>query len=251
MNPCLLIPIYDHKDTIRKVLESLEPLRLPCLVVNDGSGPATREILDDVVKTFDWVEVQHHPVNQGKGVALRHGFRLAAARGFTHALTLDADAQHDAADASRFLEEAERNPDALVLGAPIFDASAPRSRLYGRKLSVGLVWLATLSREVRDPLCGFRCVPLAPALTLMERVAMGDRMDFEPELAVRLVWEGVPVVNLPTHVRYFVDGLSHFDVIWDDVRLASLYTRLTLRMLTRLPATLARRLEGGRPWGPA
>jgi glycosyltransferase involved in cell wall biosynthesis len=251
MNPCLLIPIYDHKDKIREVLESLEPLRLPCLVINDGSGPATREVLDDVAKKFDWVDVQHHPVNRGKGVALRHGFRLAAARGFTHALTLDADGQHDAADARRFLAAAQCDPRALVLGAPIFDSSAPRARLYGRKLSVGLVWLATLSREVRDPLCGFRCVPLAPTLAVMERVAMGDRMDFEPELAVRLVWEGVPVVNVPTHVRYFVDGLSHFDVIWDDVRLASLYTRLTLRMLTRLPGRFARRLTGSGPRGSA
>jgi len=251
VNPCLLIPIFDHKDTIRGVLQSVEALRLPCLVINDGSGPRTREVLDAVAKEFDWVEVQHHPVNRGKGFALRHGYRLAAARGFTHVLQFDADGQHDTRDAPRFLKAARAHPDAVVLGQPVFDTTAPRLRIWSRKLSIGIVWLATLSREVRDPLCGFRCLPLAPTLRLIERTAMGDRMDFDPELAVRLVWEGTRVVTLPTHVRYFADGLSHFDVVWDDVRLAWLYMRLTLRMLASLPAVLLRRLRGRDTWGRA
>jgi len=251
VNPCLLIPIFDHKDTIRGVLQSVEALGLPCLVINDGSGPGTREVLDAVAKEFDWVQVQHHLVNRGKGVALRHGYRLAAARGFTHVLQFDADGQHDTRDAARFLEAARNDPDALVLGQPVFDASAPRSRIWSRKLSIGLVWLATLSRRVRDPLCGFRCLPLGPTLRLVEHTKLGDRMDFDPELAVRLVWEGRRVVNLPTHVRYFANGLSHFDVVWDDLRLASLYTRLTLRMLASLPGVAMRRLRGQDTWGRA
>ena len=156
---------------------------------------------------------------------------------------LDADAQHEAADVARFLEAARKFPDALVLGRPLFDESAPKSRVYGRRLSQGLVWLATLSREVRDPLCGFRCIPLAPALALMDRIAMGDHMEFEPELAVRLVWEGVPVVNLDTRVRYYPGGISHFDVLWDDLRMAWLYTRLAFGMTARARRLLARRVE--------
>jgi glycosyltransferase involved in cell wall biosynthesis len=248
MNPCLLIPIFDHKDTIRRVVLSVEALGLPCLVINDGSGHGTREVLDAIAKEFDWVEVQHHPVNRGKGVALRHGYHLAAARGFTHVLQFDADGQHDTRDARRFLEAARRDPDAMVLGEPVFDASAPRSRIWSRKLSVGLVWLATLSRRVRDPLCGFRCLPLGATLPLVEATSMGNRMDFDPELAVRLVWKGMRVVTVPTRVRYFADGLSHFDVVWDDLRLASLYLRLTLRMLVSLPAVLVRRLRGRDTW---
>jgi len=248
VNPCLLIPIFDHKDTIRSVLQSVESLQLPCLVINDGSGPRTREVLDEVAKEFDWVEVQHDLVNRGKGVALRHGYRLAAARGFSHVLQFDADGQHDTSDALRFLRAARGQPTAMVLGQPIFDSSAPRSRVWSRKLSIGLVWLATLSRAVRDPLCGFRCLPLEPTLRLVERIPMGNRMDFDPELAVRLVWEGTPLVNVPTRVRYFPDGLSHFDVVWDDVRLAWLYTRLTLHMLASLPAVLLRRLRGRPTW---
>lgn len=244
MRPCLLIPIYEHGSTIRSVVESLAPADLPLVIVDDGSGPPTREVLEGIAKDFARVELVRHARNQGKGAALVTGYRAAAERGFTHVVQLDADAQHEAADVPRFLDAAEANPDALVLGQPVFDHSAPASRLYGRKLSVGMVWLATLSREVRDPLCGFRCVPLAPVLRLVQRVSMGRRMDFEPELAVRLVWMGVPVVNVPTRVRYFPDGLSHFDVVWDDLRLAWLYTRLALGMLARSPGLVRRRAAG-------
>lgn len=241
MNPCLLIPIYDHGSTVRSVVECLASADLPLVIVDDGSGPATRAILDDIARDFEWVEIRRHERNQGKGAALVTGYRAAAERGFTHVVQLDADAQHETSDVRRFLAVAEANPDALVLGQPIFDDDAPRSRLYGRKLSVGLVWLATLSRDVRDPLCGFRCVPLAPVLRLLDQVSMGRRMDFEPELAVRLAWTGVPVLNVATRVRYFADGLSHFDVVWDDVRLTWLYARLTAGMLARAPQLLRRR----------
>jgi glycosyltransferase involved in cell wall biosynthesis len=233
LNPCLLIPIFDHASTIRRVVESLASARLPLVIVDDGSGPATRAALDRIARDFDWVEVCHHLENQGKGAALVTGYRIARDRGFTHVVQIDADAQHDVDDVGRFLAESRAHPQALVLGAPIFDDDAPKSRLYGRKLSVGMVWLATLSRAVRDPLCGFRCVPLAPVMPLLDRVSMGRHMDFEPELAVRLVWSGVAVVNVPTRVRYYPFGLSHFDVVWDDIRLVWLYARLTLGMLGR------------------
>jgi glycosyltransferase involved in cell wall biosynthesis len=241
MNPCLLIPIYDHGTTIRRVVESLATAGLPLVIVDDGSAPATRATLERIARDFPWVEVLSHAVNQGKGAALVTGYRAADERGFSHVIQLDADAQHEATDVRRFLAVARANPESLVLGQPIFGDDVPRSRLYGRKLSVGLVWLATLSRAVRDPLCGFRCVPLAPALQLASQVAMGRRMDFEPELAVRLVWMGVTVFNVSTRITYLPGGLSHFDVIWDDLRLAWLYTRLAIGMLARAPELLQRR----------
>jgi glycosyltransferase involved in cell wall biosynthesis len=242
VKPCLLIPIYQHGSTIRGVVRSLEEYGLPCFIVNDGSDAATSAALAEIEEQFDWVEIEHQSVNRGKGVALRHGYRLAASRGFTHVIQLDADAQHETADVARFLEAARKFPDALVLGRPLFDESAPLSRVYGRRLSQGLVWLATISRDVRDPLCGFRCIPLAPTLALMDRVAMGDHMEFEPELAVRLAWEGVPVVNIDTHVRYYPDGISHFEIPRDDFRMAWLYARLTLGMLARARRLLVRRV---------
>jgi glycosyltransferase involved in cell wall biosynthesis len=241
VTPWLVIPCFDHGEALRGVIASLEGFGLPVLVVDDGSGLATREILAALAARHPRLEVHRHPENRGKGAAAVTGFRLAAARGASHALQLDADGQHDAGDVPRFLDAMAKHPDALVLGSPVFDASVPRSRLYGRQISRGLVWLFTLSFAIRDPLCGFRGVPLAPTLALLGRRRLGERMDFDPELAVRLYWEGLEVVNLATQVRYPEGGLSHFDVVWDDLRLAGLYTRLFGGMLRRAPALLGRR----------
>jgi glycosyltransferase involved in cell wall biosynthesis len=241
LNPCLLIPIYNQPQRIADVVARLEPLRLPLLLVDDGSDAATRAVIDSLAARHARITLVRRPQNGGRGAALKTGYRSAAERGFTHALQLDADGQHDADDVPRFLDAMAKHPDALVLGSPVFDASVPRSRLYGRQISRGLVWLFTLSLAIRDPLCGFRGIPLAPTLALLGRRRLGERMDFDPELAVRLYWEGLEVVSLPTRVRYPEGGLSHFDVVWDDLRLAGLYTRLFGGMLRRAPALLGRR----------
>jgi hypothetical protein len=114
----------------------------------------------------------------------------------------------------------------MVLGAPVFDESAPWSRVYGRQLSRFIVWAETSSRAIADPLCGFRCLPMDPTLLLIRRVRLGDRMEFDPEIVVRLLWERVAVVNVPTRVRYFPGGVSHFRMVWDNLRMARVYLRL-------------------------
>jgi len=223
-----VIPIYDHGGTIAGVVEALAKLDLPCIVVDDGSGEATRRQLDLLEERYSWVQVEHHARNLGRGAALRTAYRAAADRGMTHVVQLDADGQHSAADVPRFLAAARAQPQALVLGTPIFDESVPWHRLHGRKLSQAIVWLETLSTVVRDPLCGFRCIPLAPTLTILDRNRTGDRMDFDPELIIRLVRAGVPVVNIPTAVRYPESGISHFRMVEDNLRIAWAYARLVL-----------------------
>lgn len=224
MKPTLLIPIYQHKDEISGVIADLEGMDLPCLIVDDGSDADTRAVLATLEKRYPWVAVHRREQNGGRGAALKTGYRLALERGFSHALQLDADGQHDAAAVPEFLRAMERDPDALVLGAPQFDATAPRSRLYGRQLSRAMVWLATRSYDVTDPLCGFRGIPLAPTVALLEREATGDHMDFDPQLVIALHRAGVPVRNVPTRVVYRSGGLSHFDTVRDNVRIARVYT---------------------------
>jgi len=240
VNPCLLIPIYNHGGTIGGVLRSLAALRLPCLVVDDGSDEATRRALTAAAE-WPWVTIERLPANRGRGGALRHGYRAAWARGYSHVVQLDADGQHDAGDVPRFLEAARAQPDALVLGAPVFDATAPWSRLAGRRLSRFWVHVETLSRVIEDPLCGFRGFPLARTLDLLSRVRFGDRMEFDPEIAVRWVWEGWPVVNVPTRVRYPRGGLSHFRPLDDNARISWAHTRLVFGLLGRLATGGARR----------
>ena len=226
MKACLGIPIYDHGETIGAVVESLASQNLPCIIVDDGCGASTRAVLDRLEARHAWLEVIHHPENRGRGAALRTAYRAAGRRGMTHVVQLDADGQHAASDVPRFLEAARAQPDALVLGSPIFDDSIPWHRRHGRKLSKVIVWAETGSTIVHDPLCGFRCIPLSPTLPLLDRVRSGNRMDFDPELVIRLVRAGLPVVNVPTAVDYPQGGVSHFRMVDDNLRIARAYVRL-------------------------
>lgn len=222
----VLIPCYEHGSTVGAVVEGLATSGLPCLLIDDGSGPATREALEGLAKRYAFVELLRSPENQGKGAALKLGYRAAAERGWGGVIQLDADGQHDPADVPRFAHAMQSQPGTLILGVPVFDASVPRVRLYARQLSRILVWAACRSRVIPDPLCGFRGMPLAATLAVIDRVETGNRMEFEPEIAVRLVWAGVKVVPLPTRVVYLPGGLSHFSFSRDYPLLASLYLRL-------------------------
>ncbi len=225
MKVTLLIPIYDHGATIAEVVASLAHHGLPCLIVDDGSGVETRETLDALVLQNDFLTLHRRKRNGGRGAALKAGYRHAVKRGFSHAIQLDADGQHCADDVPRFLDAIARDPEALVLGAPRFDESAPRARLYGRQLSRAFVWLTTLSFAVEDPLCGFRGIPLQPTCDLLDAQQLGDAMEFDPELVIALVRRGLTVENLPTEVVYAEGGLSHFDMLQDNLRLSGVYAR--------------------------
>ena len=243
MKPCLLIPIYNHGSTIGGVVEALAYLDLPCLIVDDGSGAATRAVLERIAAENPQVTLHRRERNGGRGAALKTGYRAAFERGFSHAIQLDADGQHAASDVPRFLAEIEAQPDALILGAPQFDETVPASRLYGRQLSRVMVWAATLCFDVTDPLCGFRAIPLAPTVALLDRVGTGDHMEFDPQLIIQLHWAGVPVRNVPTRVVYRSGGLSHFDMLRDNARLSGVYAGALAGGLLRLPG----RLLGRRP----
>jgi glycosyltransferase involved in cell wall biosynthesis len=240
-----LIPIFDHGDAIGEVVKGLAPHGLPCLIVDDGSAEPTRRVLDRLAAENPWIELYRRPENGGRGAALRDGYRLAGRRGFTHALQLDADGQHETSDVPRLLEAARRDPEALVLGRPIFDDSAPLNRLYGRKLSQGLVWLETLSFAITDPLCGYRCFPIAPTLQLLDRRPLGDYMDFDPEIAVRLVWRGLRVENVETDVVYREGGLSHYAPLADTLRISRAHIQLLFGMVLRSPLLIWRGIARG------
>ncbi len=244
MKLTLLIPIYDHGETIGGVVRSLLPHGLPCLIVDDGSRKPTQRALAELAARHREVSIVRRPRNGGRGAALKSGYIAAAERGFTHAIQLDADAQHEASDVPSFVAAIKRFPEALVLGAPRFDASAPRARLLGRQLSRAMVWLSTLSFAVEDPLCGFRGIPLGPTCELLRERELGDHMEFDPELVIALLRRGLPVVNLPTRVVYAPGGLSHFDLWRDNARLSAVYARALAGVPLQLPAALRRLARG-------
>jgi glycosyltransferase involved in cell wall biosynthesis len=241
INPCIIIPMYNNRDTIRTVVESVDYLHLPCLIIDDGSDEATQQALRAIDSEFDWVEIIRRPQNGGKGAAMRDGFTAATSRSYTHAIQIDADGQHNVDDIPRFLDEARRAPDALILSKPLFDADAPMSRRYGRLITTVCVWIETLSTEIRDTLCGFRCYPLAPVMRCYESARIGSGMVFDTEIAVHLYWQGTPVRNVTTKIIYTDGGLSHFDYVGDNLKISWMHTKLIAGMLLRFPKLVFRR----------
>jgi glycosyltransferase involved in cell wall biosynthesis len=234
---CVVIPVYNHEHAIASVVDSVRVHDLPVLLVDDGSDAACAHELQRLSRLAD-VTLLRHDRNRGKGAAVCTGLRAARQRGFTHAVQVDADGQHTLGDIRRFVDEARAHPRSLVCGAPLFDASMPASRRYGRHLNHAVVWLETLSLDIVDSMCGFRVYPLAPALALLDRQRLGQRMDFDIEILVRLHWRDVPMRWLPTRVAYPCDGVSHYRLFFDNVHVVGLHARLFVEMLLRLPVLL-------------
>jgi len=237
--PCVVIPCYNHGATMAAVLARLAPFNLPLLIVDDGSDAATQQQLEALV--CDGVTLLRLAQNSGKGAAVKYGLEAAAARGYSHALQIDADGQHQIEDCPRMLAEAAAWPEALISGQPVYDDSIPKSRLYGRYATHVWVWIETLSLSLKDSMCGFRVYPLAATMTLLRQGSLGKRMDFDTEIMVRLYWAGTPSRFLRTRVTYPPDGLSHFDALRDNLRISSMHTRLFFGMLPRIPSLLARK----------
>ena len=237
---CIVIPIYNHKDAIGGTVERLSVHKLPIFVVDDGSDEATQAVLAKLACQYrDQMTLLRLPVNGGKGAAVMAGLRAARRVGYTHALQIDADGQHDANDVPLFLDAARAEPGAVILGRPVYDESVPKSRLYGRYLTHVWVWIETMSFTIRDSMCGFRLYPLDAACALIDSVDLPTRMDFDIEILVRLYWRRLAFRAIPTRVTYATDGVSHFDVLWDNVRISASHTRLVCGMLVRSPLLLA------------
>jgi glycosyltransferase involved in cell wall biosynthesis len=243
----VLIPSYN---TGAKVFETVRDARRywnPVWVVVDGSTDGTAERLREMAAADAGLRALVLPSNQGKGAALLHGLRAAARLGFTQALAMDSDGQHPADLIPVFMAAARDNPHALILGKPLFDASAPRLRVLGRKVSNGWANLETLWAGIGDSLYGFRVYPIEPLLQLMDEQRFMRRFDFDVEAAVRLVWRGFKPINIPAPVKYFQaeeGGVSHFNYLRDNALLSWMHTRLFLGFLLRLPWLVAQRVRG-------
>lgn len=184
--------------------------------------------------------------NQGKGAAVRHGLIAANAKGFTHALIMDADGQHPAECIPAFMSTSIAAPDALVMGRPIFGADAPWLRVAARRICNFCAALETMG-SIGDTLFGFRVYPVAALLSVMRQSAGMQGFDFDPEAVVRLAWKGLPLVHLPAPVRYLDQakgGVSHFNYARDNLLLIRMHLRLIrFGLLHRTPDDSARRRD--------
>ncbi|MBV4475577.1 glycosyltransferase family 2 protein [Pseudomonas botevensis] len=239
-NPCAVIPVYNHESAITTVIDALLAQGLPCILVDDASSQSCARVLDGLAER-ERVYLVRLTVNQGKGGAVMTGLREAARLGFSHALQVDADGQHDLQDVTRFIEASRAHPQALICGYPLYDDSVPKGRLYARYLTHLMVWINSLSLQIRDSMCGFRVYPLPPTLAVIDSARIGKRMDFDSDILVRLSWRNQPMHWLQTSVHYPLDGVSHFRLFHDNVLISSMHTRLFFGMLLRSPLILWRR----------
>jgi glycosyltransferase involved in cell wall biosynthesis len=242
----VLIPSYNSGPkllpTVRAALEQWAPV----WVVVDGSTDGSAQQLSSMAAANPQLTVLVLPRNRGKGAAVLSALKQAYAQGFTHALTMDSDGQHPAERIPAFMQASLAAPAAMVLGTPVFDASAPALRVRGRKISNWWANLETLWAGISDSLYGFRVYPIAPLLAVMRRQPWMRRFDFDVEAVVRLSWRAVPAINRPAPVRYFSPqegGVSHFNYWRDNALLTWMHFRLFFGFLVRSPLLLARRLR--------
>lgn len=241
----VLIPSYNPGPRLADTVRAARAHWDPVWVVVDGSTDGSAALLAGLARDDPGLRVLVRPENGGKGAAVLDGLTAAVTEGYTHVLTMDSDGQHPAECIRAFMSASSSAPEAMILGAPVFDSSAPRIRLRGRRVANWWTQFETLWSGIADTLFGFRVYPIAQLLQVMQRTRWMRRFDFDAEAVVRLSWRGVPVRNLPAPCRYFTSaegGVSHFNYWRDNVLLTWMYTRLFFGFLVRLPLLVARRI---------
>ena len=236
---CFLIPCYNHGSTVAEVVSSLSVFELPILLVDDGSNQQTKQALSNVAQQTH-VHLITLEQNQGKGGAVMAGIRQAQQLGFSHVIQIDADGQHDLQALPKLLAASKQHPNHLISGQPIYDDSVPKARLYGRYATHIWVWIETLSFTIKDSMCGFRAYPVNLTAEVLNNHKVGTRMDFDIEILVRMYWHGVDIDFVETRVIYPEGGVSHFDALWDNVKISWMHSKLFFGMLPRIPQLLKR-----------
>ena len=247
----VLIPSYNTGAKVYETVAAARAQWCPVWVVVDGSTDGTGAGLQQCAAQDPGLCVFVLPQNRGKGAAVLHGLEQAAAAGFSHVLTMDADGQHPPALIPDFMRASRQRPEAMILGRPVFDASAPLLRVRGRRISNWWTDLETLGAGIADSLYGFRVYPLHALAAVMRRQPWMRRFDFDTEAVVRLAWRGVKPINLDAPVRYLSaeeGGVSHFRYGRDNLLLSWMHGRLMLEFVLRLPWLMWRKGRGLPPF---
>ena len=234
----VLIPSYNTGAKVYETVAAARAQWCPVWVVVDGSTDGTATGLQALAAADPGLRVWALPTNQGKGAAVLHGLEQATAAGFTHVLTMDSDGQHPADLIPAFMQASQARPEAMILGRPVFDASAPLLRVRGRRVSNWWTNLETLGAGVADSLYGFRVYPAQALAEVMRRQPWMRRFDFDTEAVVRLAWRGIKPVNLDAPVKYLTaaeGGVSHFRYGRDNLLLSWMHARLMVEFVLRLP----------------
>lgn len=243
-NPCLLIPCFEkHALTLKENCIDFLSLKLPIILVDDGSSPKYRKVIEDIASESELITLFRSKENLGKGSAVKLAALNAYSMGYTHGVQIDSDGQHDFSSAHLLIEESKKFPRTLVSGKPIYGEDIPTSRKYGRYITHFWVWVETLSLSIKDSMCGFRSYPLKEMNNVLESQTIGNRMDFDTEIMVKMFWSGVNVRSLDVSVIYPEHNTSYFYAFSDNVLISWMHTKLFFGMLIRSPRLLFRKTD--------
>ncbi len=247
INPCFIIPIYNHALVFGRVIADLKKYEIPIIIINDGSDLETSNLLNEINEQNPDITLIQHSENQGKGGAVMTGLLFAEKQGYSHGFQIDADGQHDLSDIDEFLSSCEKNPEKIICGQPVYDDSIPTSRLISRYITHFWVWVETLCFQIKDSMCGFRIYPLKQSIEVIKQNNIGKRMNFDTEILVRLYWKGCELIFLPTSVIYPEDGVSHFKLVKDNCLITKMHTILFFQMLPKIPYLIRRNFQRTKP----
>ncbi len=230
MRVIIVIPVYNHPDTLKDVVLHALDVHDTVLVVDDGSAHRA----EDILKGIDRVHIIRHEKNLGKGAAILSAVPLARRLNMTHMVTMDADGQHDPDDVKLFMPVIKKYSSSVIVGKRDFQGPhVPGSTRFGRKFSNFWLRLQT-GQSIGDTQSGFRAYPLF----VLENLKLREkRYAFEIEVLVKAAWAGIELKDVPVSVHYPPAGkrISHFHKLKDNFRLSGLNTKFTLRSVLPWP----------------
>ena len=216
---CAVIPTYDNGGTVVDVVRGVLAQGLPVIVVDDGSTDGTAEALKGLIITL-----LKHPVNRGKGRALKTGLEAARREGYRFALTIDADGQHDPADIPALVAAAGEK---TLVSRNLTADGMPSGSTFANRFS-NFWFTVQTGRKLPDTQTGFRIYPLEdlPSLRLLTA-----RYEAELTLLVFSAWKNLRLVPVPVRVYYPEDRVTHFRPFADFFRISVLNTVLCVLAL--------------------
>jgi glycosyltransferase involved in cell wall biosynthesis len=220
---CILIPTYNNAKTLEQVIRSVSEYTHQVLVVNDGATDETPEIL----LQFPYLKILTHPINRGKGIALRHGFEFARQNGFDYCITIDSDGQHNADDLPKFIDTLETERTAIIMGARNMEqSSVPGKSSFGNNFSNFWFRFET-GIKLPDTQTGYRLYPLKAIEKLH---FFTSKFEFEIEVIVKAAWSGISILSVPVSVYYAPKEtrVSHFRPVPDFTRVSILNVYLVI-----------------------